>query len=70
MKPKFIRLDKLIADKKLADSRTLAQEYIAAGRVSVENTIITKPASMVSPDAAIKIDAPEKQWVSRELTSF
>ena len=65
MKPKFIRLDKLIADKKLADSRTLAQEYIAAGRVSVENTIITKPASMVSPDAAIKIDAPEKQWVSR-----
>lgn len=65
MKPKFIRLDKLIADKKLAESRTLAQEYIEAGRVSVENTIITKPASMVSPDAAIKIDAPEKQWVSR-----
>ncbi len=65
MKPKFIRLDKLITDRKLVESRTLAQEYIESGRVSVENTIVTKPASMVSPEASIKIDTPEKQWVSR-----
>jgi len=65
MKKKLVRLDKLIADRKLAESRTLAQHYIEHGRVSVEGQKVTKTSSQVSIDSHITIDAPEKQWVSR-----
>lgn len=65
MRPKFIRLDKLLVDRKLVESRTLAQEYITGGRVTVDGSILQKPASQVSPDVSVKIDAPEKLWVSR-----
>lgn len=65
MRPKFIRLDKLLVDRKLVESRTLAQEYITGGRVTVEGNLVQKPASQVSPDVSVKIDVPEKLWVSR-----
>ncbi|MEG1824880.1 MAG: TlyA family RNA methyltransferase [Cloacibacillus sp.] len=65
MKTKLIRLDKLIFDKGLAASRTAAQNYIEEGRVMVNGASAQKAASMVPPDADIKIDAPEKEWVSR-----
>ncbi len=65
MKTKLIRLDKLLVDRKLVDSRTLAQRYIEQGRVNVEGLKITKTASQVSFDASVTVDPPEKQWVSR-----
>ncbi len=65
MKQKLIRLDKFITDRKLAASRTAAQNYIEEGRVSVNGVTVTKAASMVQPDANVKLDAPEKEWVSR-----
>lgn len=65
VKSKFIRLDKYLVDKKLADSRTQAQSYIEAGRVTVNGQKNLKAASQISPDASIKVDTPEKQWVSR-----
>ena len=65
MKQKLIRLDKFITDRKLAASRTAAQNYIEEGRVTVGGVTITKAASMVPQDASVKIDAPEREWVSR-----
>ncbi len=65
MKPKLVRLDKYLADNSLADSRTTAQQYIEQGRVSVNGCIVTKPASQISPDASVRLDKPEKEWVSR-----
>ena len=65
MKTKLVRLDKLIADRKLAESRTLAQYYIEHGRVSVEGQKVTKTACQVPIDSHVTVDAPEKQWVSR-----
>ena len=65
MSAKLIRLDKLITDRKLAQSRTAAQLLIEEGRVKVDGAVAKKPASMVSAAAAIIIDAPEKEWVSR-----
>ena len=47
MKQKLIRLDKFITDRKLAASRTAAQNYIEEGRVTVGGVTITKAASMV-----------------------
>lgn len=65
MKQKLLRLDKLIADRKLASSRTAAQRYIEEGRVKVNGVTINKPASMVASEASIQIDALEREWVSR-----
>lgn len=65
MKQKPIRLDKYITDCGLAPSRTTAQRYIEEGRVTVNGVTVTKTASMVRPGAAVKIDAPQKEWVSR-----
>ena len=65
MSAKLIRLDKLITDRKLAPSRTAAQLLIEEGRVKVDGAVAKKPASMVSAAAAIIVDAPEKEWVSR-----
>ena len=65
MSAKLIRLDKLITDRKLAPSRTAAQLLIEEGRVKVDGAVAKKPASMVSAAAAIIVDAPEREWVSR-----
>ena len=65
MSAKLIRLDKLITDRKLAPSRTAAQLLIEEGRVKVDGAVAKKPASMVNAAAAIIVDAPEKEWVSR-----
>ncbi|MCK9340399.1 MAG: TlyA family RNA methyltransferase [Synergistaceae bacterium] len=65
MKKKLVRLDKLIVDRQMLLSRTLAQNYIEEGRVQVEGITIKKTASMVPFDSNISVDAPEKEWVSR-----
>lgn len=65
MKAKPLRLDKFMTDRKLAASRALAQSYIEEGRVKVNGVVATKAASMISPEARVQIDAPEREWVSR-----
>ena len=65
MNRKLVRLDKYLSDKKLAPSRTAAQNFIEEGRVRVNGVIVTRPASMIAPDTDVKVDAPEKEWVSR-----
>lgn len=60
-----MRIDKLLVDVGLADSRTSAREYIESGRVAVDGQKIVKPASQVQRDASIVVDALEKRWVSR-----
>lgn len=65
MKTKLIRLDKLLVDRNLVESKTLAIEFIEQGRVSVEGLRVTKTASQVSLEARVSVDEPEKQWVSR-----
>lgn len=65
MKSKLTRLDKYLVDKKLAESRTQAQAFIEEGRVTVNGQKALKPASLVGEGASIRVDAPERQWVSR-----
>ncbi|MDD4160564.1 MAG: TlyA family RNA methyltransferase [Synergistaceae bacterium] len=65
MKKKLVRLDKLIVEKHILLSQTLAQSYIEDGRVKVDGMVIRKTASMVSAESSIIVDAPEKEWVSR-----
>ncbi len=58
------RLDKALADKKIATTRSQAESWIKLGKVTVDGRVITKPGYFVSDSADIKLTASE-QYVSR-----
>lgn len=58
------RLDHLLAAKGLVPTRSQAESYIRLGKVRVNGTILTKPGTLVSSEAEIKLHAGE-QYVSR-----
>lgn len=58
------RLDILLVNKGLTESRTLAQKLIMAGEVRVNGNMIIKPSQQFSDDAEIIIDKGP-QFVSR-----
>lgn len=60
-----MRLDKMIVERNLAPTRSLAQRHIAAGRVAVDGLTITKAALEVAPDQAITIASEPSAFVSR-----
>ena len=61
---KKIRLDQLLLNNKLAESREKAQRLIRAGYVKVNDRIITKPGSTFPHDVSIELKKKE-QYVSR-----
>ena len=60
-----IRLDQILFDRKLADSKSKAQAMIMAGQVFVEGKVINKSGYSIKPDAKIKIKDIGPEWVSR-----
>jgi 23S rRNA (cytidine1920-2'-O)/16S rRNA (cytidine1409-2'-O)-methyltransferase len=64
MAQKKIRLDKLMTERGLVDSRSKAQGLILAGEVLVEGVRVDKPGTAVSPEAMIELKAP-LPYVSR-----
>ena len=59
------RLDQLLVDKKLIDSKTKAQSMIMAGQVIVNDKIITKSGNSFAIDSKIIIKKLNPTWVSR-----
>ena len=59
-----IRLDQLVADKGLAESRSQAQLYIMAGQVQIAGQVALKPSVQVDPNAEVTIDEALR-YVSR-----
>jgi 23S rRNA (cytidine1920-2'-O)/16S rRNA (cytidine1409-2'-O)-methyltransferase len=59
-----VRLDVLLVEKGLADSRAKAQALIMAGQVRVAGQVALKPATTVQPDATLTVDLGPK-FVSR-----
>lgn len=59
-----IRLDQLLFEKKLCQSRSRARDLIMRGLVSINQTIQTKPATLLDPETPITILEKEK-YVSR-----
>ena len=59
-----VRLDVLLVEKGLADSRAKAQALIMAGQVRVAGQVALKPATTVQPDATLTVDMGPK-FVSR-----
>jgi 23S rRNA (cytidine1920-2'-O)/16S rRNA (cytidine1409-2'-O)-methyltransferase len=58
------RLDTLLVELGLCDSRQLAQRYIRAGEVKVSQTVIDKPGTLVDPAQEIVLKA-RSPYVSR-----
>lgn len=59
-----LRLDNLLVNKKLVDSRSQADNFIRLGEVQVNGKIIQKAGYFVNEDANIKVTANER-YVSR-----
>jgi 23S rRNA (cytidine1920-2'-O)/16S rRNA (cytidine1409-2'-O)-methyltransferase len=61
------RIDKLLHERGLADSRTKAQAMVMAGVVLVDERRVEKPSESFSPKADIRIkgDSPESRYASR-----
>lgn len=60
-----IRLDQLLFDRGLAETRSKAKAFIMAGIVKVGDQIITKAGTDVNEDAEVEIIQPPHPYVSR-----
>lgn len=65
MTPMRKRLDALIVERGLADSREKAQRLIRAGVVLGAHEVLDKPGRMIAEDAAITIRGDDCPYVSR-----
>lgn len=65
--PKVVkqRVDQILADRGLADSRAKAQAYIMAGLVTVAGKTVDKPGHKIASDALIELKGKDHPWVSR-----
>lgn len=61
---KRVRIDRLLVERGLFESRAKAQAAIAAGMVTADGVTMTKPADEVPADALLQA-APAHPWVSR-----
>lgn len=59
-----IRLDLLLVERGLAESRAKAQALIMAGQVRVDDQVTLKPATGVQPDSVLTVDSGPR-FVSR-----
>jgi 23S rRNA (cytidine1920-2'-O)/16S rRNA (cytidine1409-2'-O)-methyltransferase len=65
MAKKQQRLDQLVFERGLAESRSRAQALILAGRVVVDDHRVDKPGTRIDPGAQIRIKGTDHPWVSR-----
>jgi 23S rRNA (cytidine1920-2'-O)/16S rRNA (cytidine1409-2'-O)-methyltransferase len=61
---KKVRIDVLLVERGLAESRSLAQRLVMAGQVRVNGQVVPKPSVTFPPDTSIEIDRGAR-YVSR-----
>ena len=59
-----MRIDRLLVERGVFDSRAKAQAAVMAGRVRANAVVIAKPSEQVAADASLSAE-PEHPWVSR-----
>lgn len=64
-KPSKLRIDQMLVDRGLAESRAKAQAYIMAGLVTVADQKADKPGQKYLSDVAIELKGKDHPWVSR-----
>ncbi len=65
MKPRKERLDVLVVERGLAESRTKAQALILAGQVVVDDQRVDKPGTQVPVEAELRLKGEVLPYVSR-----
>jgi 23S rRNA (cytidine1920-2'-O)/16S rRNA (cytidine1409-2'-O)-methyltransferase len=60
-----LRVDQLLVDRGLVESRTRAQALIIAGKVFAGERRIDKPGQLLADDAALGVRGQDHPWVSR-----
>jgi 23S rRNA (cytidine1920-2'-O)/16S rRNA (cytidine1409-2'-O)-methyltransferase len=65
MKPSKIRIDQLLVERGLAESRTRAQALVMAGLVMLGDKRVDKPGQQVAADADVSVKGQDHPWVSR-----
>lgn len=60
-----IRLDQLLVERGLAESRSRAQALVMAGLVFIDTRRLDKPGQMVAGDAVLDVRGRDHPWVSR-----
>lgn len=63
--PAKIRLDQLLAQRGLAESRTRAQALVMAGLVFSGETKLAKPGQQIAEDAPLEVRGRDHPWVGR-----
>jgi 23S rRNA (cytidine1920-2'-O)/16S rRNA (cytidine1409-2'-O)-methyltransferase len=63
--PPKVRLDKLVVDRGLCDSRSRAQALIIAGKVVVGDHTESKPGALVPADVPVRLRGVDHPFVSR-----
>ncbi|MBL6945460.1 MAG: TlyA family RNA methyltransferase [Rhodospirillales bacterium] len=59
------RIDQLLVDRGLAESRTRAQALVMAGLVYSETRRLNKPGHQISAEAPLELKGQDHPWVSR-----
>jgi 23S rRNA (cytidine1920-2'-O)/16S rRNA (cytidine1409-2'-O)-methyltransferase len=63
--PRRTRIDQLLVERGLAESRTRAQALIMAGLVFAGEKRLEKPGQTIDPETAIDVRGRDHPWVSR-----
>jgi len=59
------RLDKLIVERNILETREKAKAFILGGNITVDGQTVTKPSSMIDEGADIQLRIPNRGYVSR-----
>lgn len=62
---KKVRVDRLVVERGLEDSRSRAQARIMAGELRVNGEVVTKPGHQVRPDDSVELFGSGLAYVSR-----
>jgi 23S rRNA (cytidine1920-2'-O)/16S rRNA (cytidine1409-2'-O)-methyltransferase len=62
--PQRLRIDRLLVERGLFESRAKAQAAIAAGLVTADDVVVTKPSEEISTTALLRAESAHP-WVSR-----
>lgn len=65
MKAPKIRIDQLLVERGLAESRTRAQALVMAGQVMIGDKKAEKPGLQIAADAEVSVKGQDHPWVSR-----
>jgi 23S rRNA (cytidine1920-2'-O)/16S rRNA (cytidine1409-2'-O)-methyltransferase len=65
MKPSKIRIDQLLVERGLVESRTRAQALIMAGQVLLGDKRADKPGQLVTDDTEVTVKGQDHPWASR-----